>query len=308
MSSYFFVFLRLPSPGPAPPCLQALCPLRPLPAPGDPRPAGSNTFQVIPAHDDWWQEGTTCSQKHYAQASSLTRPARMKYIMSPWSIEKCKEDIRKQQKKQKQWNELLTNCPQSTHTRPPHTGCTASLQAKRPGPSGMRMRESMRISQKASQNDSRKKTLKTDSHKHCDLQYLSPKALHLEHNSNLDESMILSLDNLSYLFDEALGASSKDLAGEDLNHEMSLFSSVQHVQRLASLSSTQSGTFLAPTIRDQGPLGPHRSTRPFNQSKRRSLGRSPASVANGKAKGIEDFAPCEHSYRSSIPWTGEVRV
>lgn len=270
-----------------------------------------NTFQVIPAHDDWWQEGTTCSQKHYAQASSLTRPARMKYIMSPWSSEKCKEDIRKQQKKQKQWNELLTNCPQSTHTWPPHTGCTASLQAKRPGPSGMRMHESMRIFQKASQDDSRKKTLKTDSHKHCDLQYLSPKALHLEHNSNLDESMILSLDNLSYLFDEALGASSKDLAGEDLsilNHEMSLFSSVQHVQRLASLSSTQSGTFLAPTIRDQGPLGPHRSTMPSNEQTQKSvevcgsLGRSPASVANGKAKGIEDFAPCEHSYRGSIPW------
>lgn len=274
MSSYFFVFLRLPSPGPAPPCLQALCPLRPLPAPGDPRPAGSNTFQVIPAHDDWWQEGTTCSQKHYAQASSLTRPARMKYIMSPWSSEKCKEDIRKQQKKQKQWNELLKNCPQSTHTWPPHTGCTASLQAKRPGPSGMRMRESMRIFQKASQNDSRKKTLKTDSHKHCDLQYLSPKALHLEHNSNLEKSMILSLDNLSYLFDEALGASSKDLAGEDLNHEMSLFSSVQHVQRLASLSSTQSGTFLAPTIRDQGPLGAHRSTRSTPMRKHRSLQKS----------------------------------
>lgn len=126
--------------------------------------------------------------------------------------------------------------------------------------------------------------------------------------------MILSLDNLSYLFDEALGASSKDLAGEDLsilNHEMSLFSSVQHVQRLASLSSTQSGTFLAPTIRDQGPLGPHRSTMPSNESKHRSLqksevcgslGRSLASVANGKAKGIKDFAPCEHSYRGSIPW------
>lgn len=86
----------------------------------------------------------------------------------------------------------------------------------------MRMRESMKISQKKTQKDSRKKTFKTDSHKHCDLAYLSPKALqYLEHNSNLDESMILSLDNLSYLFDEALGASSKDLAGEDLNHEMS---------------------------------------------------------------------------------------
>ena len=138
----------------------------------------------------------------------------------------------------------------------------------------MRMRESMRIFQKASQNDSRKKTLKTDSHKHCDLQYLSPKALHLEHNSNLEKSMILSLDNLSYLFDEALGASSKDLAGEDLNHEMSLFSSVQHVQRLASLSSTQSGTFLAPTIRDQGPLGAHRSTRSTPMRKHRSLQKS----------------------------------
>ena len=277
MSSYFFVFLRLPSPGPAPPCLQALCPLRPLPAPGDPRPAGSNTFQVIRAHDDWWQEGTTCSQKH-AQASSLTRPARMKYIMSPWSSEKCKEDIRKQQKKQKQWNELLTNCPQSTHTWPPHTGCTASLQAKRPGPSGMRMRKSMRISQKASQNDSRKKTLKTDSHKHCDLQCVSvAKSTASWTHSNLDKSMILSLDNLSYLFDEALGASSKDLAGEDLNHEMSLFSSVQHVQhvqRLASLSSTQSGTFLAPTIRDQGPLGAHRSTRSTPMRKHRSLQKS----------------------------------